>query len=194
LVLPLQDLDEQGRISAKDIKQDNVARITEASSRYGAQEVATAVVSLGQEDGWRGRFTLLRGERGSTWVAQGTTAEEVVAQGVDQIADALAAPAATVTGSAEAVEVRVEGIANAQQFAQVESYLRTVPGVSNVVLRRLEPAYVTFSVNVAGGMATLTQAAAAGQALQAVGAGVGYFRLQQAATASAPAAAAPQTP
>lgn len=192
LALPQVDPAVADAPTVADLKQGDPARLQQASAPYGAQELATAVITRADDGAWRGRFTLLRGEHGATWVAQGPTVEEVVAQGVDQWADALAAPA-VAAGSAtttEAVDVQVEGISNTQQFGRVETYLRTVPGVSQVRVRRLEPGLVTFRVIAAGGMAVLAQGIGSGQVLQpAAGGAAGRFIFVE--PAPAPAAAAP---
>lgn len=191
LVLPQVDPAVADAPTVADLKQGDPARLQQASAPYGAQELATAVITRAV-DAWQGRFTLLRGEHGATWVAQGPTLEEVVAQGVDQWADALAAPA-VAAGSAtttEAVDLQVEGITNTQQFGRVETYLRTVPGVSQVRVRRLEPGVVTFRVIAAGGMAVLAQGIGSGQVLQpAEGGAAGRFVFVE--PAPAPASAAP---
>ena len=182
LVLPLLDLDDQGRIHPDDIKQDNIARIKDASARYGAQATATVVLTATPDSRWRGRFTLYRDERSSTWLAQGKTTDDVLSQGMDQLADALAAltlaPAPGASG--ESVQVLVEGVSSARQYAQVEAYLRTLSNVSNVVVKRLEPGRVTFAVVSHGGLPAIAEAVAAGQVLQPIGAaGEGRFRLLQ---------------
>lgn len=193
MVLPQLDPAAADAPTVADLKQGDPAWLQQASAPYAAQEVASAVITR-SGDAWRGRFTLLRGEHGATWVAQGPTVEEVVAQGVDQWADALAAPA-VAAGSAtttEAVDLQVEGITNTQQFGRVEIYLRTVPGVSQVRVRRLEPGVVTFRVIAAGGMAVLAQGIGSGQVLQpAAGGAAGRFVYVEPASAPA-AAAAPQ--
>jgi hypothetical protein len=193
MVLPQVDPAAADAPTVADLKQGDPARLQQTSAPYAAQEVASAVITRAG-DAWRGRFTLLRGEHGATWVAQGPTVEEVVAQGVDQWADALAAPA-VAAGSAtttEAVDLQVEGITNTQQFGRVETYLRTVPGVSQVRVRRLEPGVVTFRVIAAGGMAVLAQGIGSGQVLQpAAGGAAGRFVFVEAAAAPA-GATAPQ--
>jgi hypothetical protein len=191
LALPQVDPAAADAPTVADLKQGDPASLQQASAPYGAQELASAVITRAG-DAWRGLFTLLRGEHGATWVAQGPTVEGVVAQGVDQWADALAAPA-VAAGSAtttEAVDLQVEGITNAQQFGRVETYLRTVPGVSQVRVRRLEPGVVTFRVIAAGGMAVLAQGIGSGQVLQpAAGGAAGRFVFVE--PAPAPASAAP---
>jgi hypothetical protein len=192
LALPLTDPTDTGSLTVSDIKQGDTGKLQQASVPYGAQELATAVLSKAQDGTWRGRFTLLRGERSATWVAQGLTLDEVVAQGVDQWADALAAPAAAA-GSAtttEAVDLQVEGITNSRQFGRVEAYLRTVPGVSQVSVSRLEPGLVTFRVITAGGMAVLAQGVGSGQVLQPAAGAAGRFVLVD----MAPPPVAPATP
>jgi hypothetical protein len=187
LVLPQPDPADTDSLTVADIKQGDTGRLRQASGRYGSQELATAVLGKSQDGAWRGRFTLLRGERSATWVAQGPTLDDVVAQGVDQWADALAAPAAAA-GSAtttEAVDLQVEGITNSRQFGRAEAYLRTVPGVSQVSVRRLEPGVVTFRVIAAGGMPVLGQAIGSGQVLQpAAGTAAGRFILIEVAPPS----------
>lgn len=190
LALPQVDPSAAGAPTVADLKQGDIAKLQQVSAPYGAQELATAVITRAEGGAWRGRFTLLRGEHGATWVAQGPTVEEVVAQGVDQWADALAAPA-VAAGSAtttEAVDLLVEGITNTQQFGRVETYLRTVPGVSQVRVSRLEPGVITFRVIAAGGLAVLAQAIGSGQVLQpAAGGAAGRYVLVELAPPAATA-------
>ncbi|MGQ0656512.1 MAG: DUF2066 domain-containing protein [Chromatiales bacterium] len=180
LVLPLLDLDDTARIAPSDVKRDNVERIRDASARYATRATATAVLTDAPEGGWRGRFTLQFGERSSTWLAQGETPDAALGQGMDQFADALAAGAVTArpAGSRESVKLQVEGIETAQQFAQVEEYLRTLSPVESVAVQRLERGRVTFGVVSRGGLPTLRDTVARGGVLQAVGDGAeARFRL-----------------
>jgi hypothetical protein len=186
LVLPMLDAAAPA-VTADDIRHADAGRLRAASTPYSAGEIAAAVVSQGQDGLWRGRFTLLRGEHGQTWVAQGETAEVVAAQGIDQIVDALASPvAAASTGTTSAVEVRVVGLTTLQQMAQVESYLRTLPGMSRVDLGRLEPAQVSYRMLATGGSQGAAAAIGAGQVLLPAGADMTY-RLNPALPPPAPA-------
>ncbi len=180
LVLPLLDLEETARIAPGDVKQENVGRIREASARYGTPATATAVLTGVAETGWQGRFTLQFRDRSSTWLARAESIDAMIGQGMDRLADALAASALATgpSGAGETVKVEVEGVDTVQQFAQVEAYLRSLSTVNRVDMQRLEPGRAIFSVVSRGGLQGIGELVARDAVLQGVGAaGEGRFRL-----------------
>lgn len=183
LVLPLLDLDDQVRISADDVRQGSMTRVQEASIRYGTEATATALLSRAGESLWRARFVLDFNDQAVDWSVQGSAPEALIGEGIDHIADALAvrfARTGAAAGSESAVQLLVEGIGTAEQYADVQQYLKSLNTVTAVSVRKVEPDRVTFVVSARGGMQAIADAISLGRVLQAVGnAGDGRYRLLQ---------------
>jgi hypothetical protein len=181
LVLPLLDLTDQTHISADDIRRNDADRIRSASARYAADATLSAVVSQTSPGLWQGSFTLYLAGQNSTWVAKGGAFDAVVAEGVDDVADALALryAHADASGSAGSVQLVVDGIGNASQYADVLQFLGRLNTVTDVSVVRVEPDRVTFSLDSRGGMQAISESIALSGMLQPEGNGAdGHYRLR----------------
>ena len=181
LVLPLLDLADQTHIGADDIRRNDADRIRSASARYGADATLAAVVSQTTPGLWQGSFTLYFSGQNSTWVAKGGAFDAVLAEGVDDVADALALRFAHAgsTGPVGNVQLVVDGIDNASQYADVLHFLGKLNSVTDVSVVRVEPDRVTFSLESRGGTQAISDSIALSGMLQPEGNGVdGRYRLR----------------
>lgn len=181
LVLPLLDLTDQMHISADDVRRNDADRIRVASARYQADATLAAVVSQTAPGIWQGSFTLYFSGQNSTWVAKGGTYDSVLGEGIDDVADALALRFAHAGTSATATSVQlvVDGINNASQYADVLQFLGRLNTVTDVSVVRVEPDRVTFSLESRGGMQAISESIALSGMLQPEGTGAdGHYRLR----------------
>lgn len=183
LILPLLDLDDSGRISAVDVQQGNAGRIADASVRYNPETTVTALLSQVDETRWQGRFVLDMGGESTTYEAADPNPDAVLGSGMDSVADAIAgryASASSAYGESSEVEIRVDGIGTADQYAEVQQHLRNLNTVTSLSVRLVEPDRVTFVLQARGGMQAVAESIALRRLLQPLGpAADGNYRLLQ---------------
>lgn len=181
-ISPLFDLEDQNKITATSLKQEQVAPIRDASARYGAEAVVSVLLSHGDNGLWAGRFVLYFNGQNLSWSLKGRNAEEVAAQGVDNIADAIAtryAHAAPVTsGPGQTVELVIEGVRSLQNYADLQRYLRSLRAVTAVNVSRVEADRVTFTLSTNAGLQVIADSIAYNATLRPAADGApGHYRL-----------------
>lgn len=169
-------------MSAAALKQEQAAVIRAASARYGAEAVVSALLSHGDNGPWAGRFVLYFNGQTLSWNAKGQDAEEVAAEGADDIADAIAVRYARAAPAPQAplqtVELVVEGVHSLQNYADLQRYLRSLNGVTAVNVSRAEGDRLTLVLNTKAGAQAIADSLAYNAMLQPSADNVpGHYRL-----------------
>lgn len=168
VLLPLLDLEDQGRLSVADVWGNFRDSILRASARYQPEAVLAARVFRGAGDTWHGRWTLYVGDApGLDWADQAGSREELLSAGIDQVADLVARQFAQVTGDAQVqvLQVSILDVDSLADYAQVGRYLQSLASVVQAEVVSLEPARVTFRLELRGDRRSLEQGVALGRSL-----------------------------
>ncbi|HTT07468.1 MAG TPA: DUF2066 domain-containing protein [Gammaproteobacteria bacterium] len=181
-ISPLLDLEDQNKVSAGTLKQEQAAPLRDASARYGTGAVVSAVLSHGDNGLWTGRFVLYFNGQNLSWSVKGQNAEEIAAQGADDIADAIAVRYARATpaetGPGQTVELIVEGVRSLQNYADLQRYLRSLNAVTAVNVSRVEGDRVTLVLGTKAGLQAIADSIAYNATLQPAANGApGHYRL-----------------
>jgi hypothetical protein len=99
------------------------------------------------------RWTLVQGGDRSEW--QGD-----IAEGLQGLADRLAARYATVAGSGQIVNVRILGVDSFDAYGRLQAYLRSVGLIQRADLRRVDIGALDFELDVRGNISQLNDALA----------------------------------
>jgi uncharacterized protein len=168
VLLPLLDLEDQGALKFADVWGGFGDMIMRASARYQTEAVLVGRLHRAAAGTWSARWTLYGAGASAHWEAQGS-AEEAIGEGVDGLADALAARFAGPAGEREQVRltVAVTHIDSLAGYARAERHLRGLGPVAAVQVAQVEPDRITFELQVRGGRAALEQAISLGGALAA---------------------------
>ena len=162
LQLPLNDLEDQGRLSAADIWSDYQPAIREASARY-PHDVIVAGRLVGQgRDRWAGSWTLLSRDATQSFDTPPQTLPEALTFAVDQIQNLLAARFAPIpgAGSGDGTLVGFSGIDSLAAYGWLVESLGGLQPVSKIALREVDGDRFTFELDLGGGDADLHQALA----------------------------------
>jgi len=105
-----------------------------------------------------------------TWSTEADLPEAVIDEGVDAVADALAARYARPAGGAgqDVLELRVVDLLEVDQYAAVQRYLDGLDETTAVVPSVVSQGQVVFRVRTRRGAEALQQAIALGDVLEAV--------------------------
>jgi hypothetical protein len=145
------DLEDRGAVSVADVWAAFPDVILQATERYAAE--ATIVGRLYQDfDGsWRGRWTAYIGQDPQSWQAAGETQREVIAAGIDGLADRLGKLFARQSSvSKQALVLDIEDVTSLQDYARVLRYLRSVDGVSSARLVQVDADRIVVVAAVQG--------------------------------------------
>jgi hypothetical protein len=180
VVHPLFDLEDTSALSVSDVWGGFPQAVQNASLRYRADAVLTGVVEPVVEGIWEARWTVYLDGEARTFSSEGPRPEAVLEEGVDGLADMLAARyvQTAVSGEAVPVEVTVADVFTVDHYARVLRYLSSLNSVASLEVARVEPGQVKFALRVHGGEPALAQAVALGRTLEVVATGQGgLYRL-----------------
>ena len=180
LVFPLFDLQDAEGLQAGDIGSGPSDAVLEASRRYQADSILAGNVESTAPGIWEGRWTAYIAGEAATWTGAADMPETVIEEGIDEMADRLAARYAQKGSAADAVQldVTVSDVNTVDDYARTVKYLASLNSVAAVQVTRVEPGHVVFSIRVHGGEPALLQALSFGSTLEPASGGTsGQYRL-----------------
>ena len=170
LIYPLLDLEDTDHLRVSDIWGGFNTPVLQASARYQADTVLVGKIDSPTPGIWEGQWTAYVQGETTTWSADGELPEIVLDEGVDGLANLLAARFVQSGGTLETatISIQVRGVNNAEQYARVLKYLRSLSPVTDVAVNQVEPGKVLFSVTAHGGEVALQQTITLGRIMEAV--------------------------
>jgi hypothetical protein len=180
VVHPLFDLEDASALTVSDVWGGFPQAVQNASLRYRADAVLTGVLEPVAAGIWEARWTVYLDGGAHSFTSAGDLPEAVLEEGVDGLADLLAARYVQTTVSGEAIpaEVTVADVFTVDDYARVLKYLSSLNSVASIEVARVEPGQVSFALRVHGGEPALAQAVALGRTLESVAPGQGgLYRL-----------------
>ncbi len=157
VLMPLLDLEDQSRLQAEDLWGKSVTPVREASRRYEPDLILVGTFRRASDPYWHGNWTLLTPQGLADWKSKGMDNNQVAAQGIQELAERLAAhyaPAHSEDG-VQPLRLRITGIRQLSDYERIERFLRNLDSVAQVELLFAEPESVVFSLQVHGGQASL---------------------------------------
>lgn len=169
LLFPLLDLEDSSQISVSDVWGGFKDPIANASNRYQADVILTAKVIQALPNLWESKWTAYINDRTESWTSQGELAEIVLQEGIDELADRIAAQYANTGSSiAEVIEMLVTDIDDLDKYARALAYLESVQSISSVQVKRVSRNDVMFTLVNRGGLAAIDQSIELGKTLELV--------------------------
>ena len=177
LLLPLMDLEDQGRLQVADLWGDFEVNIRAASRRYSPDMIFTGRLVREKKGAWRGDWKLYQERSNNDWNNRGKSLEAVAADAVRHVADLLAnrfAPLARETGL-NLVRLRVSGIDTLAGYATVGRLLEGHKGLERVTVAAVEADAVVYELQTRSGIDALEQGLSVGGVLEPdAGIGLGF--------------------
>ena len=169
LLFPLFDLEDTSAMSVSDLWAGFSEPVLNASARYQADIVLTGRLTQALPTLWEINWTTYTDDEVSIWSNQAELAEMVLEEGINELADRLAARYVN-TGStlAESIELTVSAINSVDDYAKTLSYLESLQAVVSVKVKRVIENEVMFELNSQGGFPVLEQALKLGKQLEQV--------------------------
>lgn len=169
LIYPLMDLEDSSRLHVSDIWGGFSRPVQEASGRYQADTVLTGKIASPVPGIWEAQWTVYLDGETTSWSADGELPEIVLDEGVDGLANLLAARFVQSGGAIETsrVNLQVRNVHTAEQYARVLNYLHSLSSVTDVQVREVDPGVVEFAVTAHGGEVSLKQTITLGRIMAA---------------------------
>jgi hypothetical protein len=180
LLYPLFDLEDGAALRASDVWGGFAGPVLEASRRYAADAVLAATLESPVPGIWEARWIAYVGDEVLRWSGEGDMPDALLEEGLDGMADLLAARYAGTRGAVElsGFDITVLNVETVDHYARALEYLRSLNSVADVQVSEVVQGSVRFSLRVHGGEAALAQAIALGRTLERIdGAEAGTYRL-----------------
>lgn len=169
VILPLWDLEDQGRLVFADIWGNFPDPILAASSRYPASVQLTGRLLHRQVGDWQARWTLYGAGEVRDWVVDGGI-EQILRAGIDGAVDIIAAQVAPLNGDnpGASVQLNVVNVTSFMDYARLFSYLGSLSPVTEIQPIQLSPAEARFKLKLSGGPKGLVASIQLGRVLAPV--------------------------
>ena len=169
LLFPLFDLEDTSRMSVSDIWAGFSEPILSASERYQADIVLTGrliqVLPTLSEIKW----TAFMDDETLSWNSQAEMAEVALEEGINELADRLAARYANIGSTrAETINISVLDVKSIDNYAKALAYLESIQSVTSVKVTKVLDNEVMFELISQGGLEVIEQAIKLGKTLEPV--------------------------
>jgi len=180
VLLPLMEIEDTQRLSAAIAWPALADAAHELGRRYATPATLVGHVIQSASSAWSVRWRLFLDGETLDWTQQGELPEQLVADGIDGLGDALGrryATPAMLAGSAR-LRVTVVGVRSAEDYARVANYLGSLDSLRDTFVVSVSGAQVVFDVTARGGRAALAQAIGFGNLLAPVPAQTDVYELR----------------
>lgn len=149
---PLYDLEDQAKVPFTSIWGGFIDDIVAASERYRASNYAVVKVYRQGSGGWVAEWQFQASGESLRWQQRADELPELIAGGVNELADMMAERYAFVPGefNRQQVSVSVQNVRQVQQIGVLENYLVALPGVKKVLLKKVAGKTFNYNLEVEG--------------------------------------------
>lgn len=158
VLFPLLDLQDLGQVSVNDVLAPFPWKVHQAAKRYGSEAELIGRISRIEDVAnerfiWQGQWLLLLNGAKLNWQTKGETVSDVVAQVVNEVADAIGSQYAVSYhgGKNQQLSLAVYGVTSIERYTQVSSYLKSLSLVAQLDVNRIASDHVVYNLVVAGG-------------------------------------------
>jgi hypothetical protein len=169
-VWPLMDLEDRNAIQVSDLWGGFEENIRRASARYQPDVVLVGRMTRQGQDSWRGEWLLYLPDKVNRWQTGARTQQELVTEGLNRVADALAlrfAPQQVSQGVSE-IRIRVHGLSRLADYVLVKEYLQSLAMIEQIDLLSADSEKVNFLVRIQGDREALERGIQLGAVLEPV--------------------------
>jgi uncharacterized protein len=156
--MPLMDLQDQGQVEFADLWAGFSESVQQASTRYAAQVVLMARVSVANNGAIEVRWQSLVNGESEQWQSQGSLAQ-ALQSGIDELTDRLARRFTQVVTSryGQYYSLQISNVRDYADYSLVMNYLNKVQYVSDVQLSSLIADQIDISISLKGDLAVFNR-------------------------------------
>lgn len=166
ILMPLMDLQDQGQVKFADLWAGFSDSILQASSRYAAQVVLMARVSVVKNGAVEVRWQSLINGESEQWQSRGNL-NKALQFGIDELADRLARRFTQVVTSryGQSYSLQISNVRDYADYSRLMDYLSNVQYVSDVHVSSLIADQIDVSISLKGDLAVFNRTLAIDQVL-----------------------------
>lgn len=151
LLFPLLDDTDASAVLPVDVLNNNITTLTQASSRYGADGMVTVQLLSQDNNEINSIWTLILNGNLISWQIKGTVLPDITLQGMNKLADLLAAQFAhKATQAQHSVILNIYGINNLTALEDVKSYLSHLTSVYQLSLVSVKGSKISLQLGITG--------------------------------------------
>lgn len=149
-LLPIMDIEDRSSLQASDLWGGFEEPIRRASSRYAPDIILTVRMNSLDASHWVADYSLYQPVGSENWQLRGASEQELVAEGLQQMVDRLAAGFApqTVTHGMHKYRIKVSGLKRLADYIMVKEYLLSLAMIEQIDILTAEPYEVSFLAQV----------------------------------------------
>ena len=166
VLLPIMDLEDQRNVRVGDIWGGFSASVKQGSVRYAAENSLIGNVFRIADGSWGSRWNLITPQGEQQWSGNGSSQDEVIALGVDGLADVLASIYALKSNHQAVVyQLKISNINSLEDYARVNEYLSSVTMITSFQPHAVAQGYTVYSIDLRSDVEALKQVLALEQRL-----------------------------
>ena len=168
VILPLMDLQESSEVDFEAIAAMKTASLLLPSSKYDSQLVLVGYIQRIEGEMWRARWQILGEEQRVATTPVGPLAD-VMAAGINPLASRIAEQFSSYSyvDSEQYIELAIDDIHSAEQYARSLKYLQSLSLVSQVDVVGVEPRAINFRLHTRADLASVLKVIDLGRVLHA---------------------------
>ena len=170
VLIPLLDLEDQANLRFTDVWGNFQEVIVEASGRYQAEALWVGRVYRQFDNLWQARWSLYLEDDKQYWEITADQPIDVIASGIDGLADALSAKFSKIISEMDfnTVKVLVTDVHTLEDYARIKKYLHSLDPVTQLQVEEVSTPTVMFMLGIRSDRAELEQAIGFGSTLAPV--------------------------
>lgn len=144
ILLPSMDLQDLSKLTVEDICSQNIELIKEASQRYGVPSIAVGCITKTADKNWDSQWILQTKDSRFNWGFSSNNTDNILSDAMHHIMQSIGNVGTVV--QPKSVVLRVTGVKDLGQYAEVVKYLRQISPNSNIALISINASEVKLSI------------------------------------------------
>ncbi|MCH9643443.1 MAG: DUF2066 domain-containing protein [Gammaproteobacteria bacterium] len=157
VLLPVLDLQDQNYINTDTTKAFDQQKLLSAAERYGVKVVLAGDIKQVAPQQWQAQWLLLMNNQPLNWSNQASSIDDLVAQGVNNLANIMVNQYAISTNNGLQTQVSLEvlNVNSLNEYVALLKYMRHLSAVSKVDVENMANSTVVLNVTTVGGSQAL---------------------------------------
>jgi hypothetical protein len=156
IVFPLLDNTDTQQVSLADVKNGNLAAVSQASIRYGSNAIVMVQCDTSNSAEIKSHWIFSFNGEQSTQDFTGSSVNAIASEGINALAEILASQLSVVdTGSKNGIPIKIDGINDINQLAAAQRYLQQLSIIKSISIVSIQPTSVLFNLTLVNDVGTL---------------------------------------
>jgi len=141
MILPSSESSDANALTIEDICAQNLEAVKAASQKYGTSSIVLGCLIKAPGQSWAGQWLLQTKDSRSNWGLNGANPNDLLTDAAQHLAQALGN-----TNQPKTLVLRIIGVSDLGQYAEVVKYLRQISPETNIALLSINSTEVRMNV------------------------------------------------